>query len=443
MARLLERVGPPPEGTLRCAQRRGFCLFVVGTCAAALSRTAYAVTGTAPQPGQWQPGGVLPRPTDAAAPRSRFLLLDTGGSGGMFGKGDLRHALYDVAFREDGRTGVASGNAGAFLTTDGGFTWRRIRPHPRDAYPDEKAVQYDHIEPGSPGVIWLAETRHPSVARRLWHSTDAGATWEDATVRLPGPLESLWDLIARGEQVRVLGGWKPRSSFRSDDGGRTWQPLELPDGFEPYRAATPASDPRGRLRSLYLLGAERRQNARVPRLLRSDDGGDRWVEIPLPEPAGLPWAFNRATIAFATSEHGMIGLDANGLRFAGHGRWETGAGATASVLVTADGGSSWVRRALPPGELFLTSLWIDPKDPNHAFAGVWNGFVAQRGMPRNGPALYETGDGGETWTVALRGALQINALFGNETGGFWAVGDKTGGAANDVVAILDRTAEAK
>ena len=131
---------------------------------------------------------MFPQVAHYTVPTSRFILLDTGGSGGMFGKGDLRSDLRDVAFEADGRSGVASGNAGAFLTTDGGFSWRRIRRHPKIDYPDQKAVQYNQIELGGPRTIWLAETRHAAIARHLWHSTDAGATWEDAAPRLPGLL---------------------------------------------------------------------------------------------------------------------------------------------------------------------------------------------------------------------------------------------------------------
>jgi photosystem II stability/assembly factor-like uncharacterized protein len=391
------------------------------------------------EPGQWQSGGVFSAPGDDLAAASRFLLLDTGGSGGMFGKGDLRGDLRDVAFLGDGRVGVASGGAGAFLTEDGGLSWRRIRPHPRHAYPDLKGIQYNHVGLDEGGHIWLAETRHPAIGRSLWHSADAGATWDDMAARLPGPLDSLWDLFVRGEHVLVLGGWKPESSYRSADGGRTWQRMALPEGFEPYRAATPASEPADELRTVYLLGAQRRQRARIPRLLRSDDGGSHWREIPLPDPERLPWAFSRATIAFATPDQGMIGLQASGLDFIKHGQWQTDPDSTAGILVTANGGETWVRRALPADELFITTLWQDPADPDHAFAGVWNGFVAQHGMPRNGTALYETLDGGRTWATALRGGLQINAIFALSRDRFWAVGDRTGFSSNDVVAILTRS----
>ena len=398
---------------------------------------ASASSETQPQPGLWQPGGVFadvaPSPQRTT---SRFLLLDTGGSGGMFGQGDLREDLRDVAFWEDGRHGVASGKAGAFFTDDGGLTWRRVREHPRQAYPNEKTIRYDHVELSGPGEIWLVETQPPAAARHLWHSSDAGVTWEDAAARLPGTLESVWDLLARGNHIWVLGGRRPESSFRSEDGGRTWVRMTLPKGFEPYKTAVPASEALDVLGTVYLLGAGRHRQQRIPRLLRSDDAGRHWRELALPDASTLPWAFNRATMAFATPDQGMIGLQAPGLAFQRHGQWDKAPGGSAATLMTSDGGANWDRRELPGEELMITALWQDPAEPSHAFAGVWNGLVAQRGMPRNGPALYETFDGGSRWVVALQGGLQVNAVFGLGASRLWAVGDRTGTGANDVVAIV-------
>ncbi|MBN1557365.1 MAG: hypothetical protein JW951_04390, partial [Lentisphaerae bacterium] len=115
--------------------------------------------------------------------------------------------------------------------------------------------------------------------------------------------------------------------------------------------------------------------------------------------------------------------------------------ATACVFVTADGGATWTQRTLPAGELYVTALWQNPADPDHAFAGVWNGFLAQHGMPRQGPALYETFDAGRNWIVVVRGNPQINAITGLDARRVWAVGDTVGFAANDVVAILTEPGE--
>lgn len=381
----------------------------------------------------WQGGRpeAARRHADMAA---SWLLLDTGGSGGMFGKGDLRSNLRDVAFWTDGRHGVAAGDAGAFYTSDGGLSWRRVRPHPRQAYPDESGIICYRAGISGPREIWVAEGKHPAIGRRLWHSTDAGESWEDAAERFPGKFSSVWDLLVRGPNVWLLGGWEPRASYCSANGGQSWKRLDLPESFEPFLTATPADQPKDTIRTVYLLGAGKAGQTRFPRLLRSDDGGETWREIPLPEPRELPWHFNRATIAFATPEAGVLGLVASGLNSEGHGKWTVESGAVASVLATEDGGRTWRRSLLPAGELYITALCLFPN--GQGYAAVWNGFVAQQGGPRNGPALYRTPDAGRSWEVALRGSRQFNAIFALDTRRVWSVGDVVGFAANDLVAIL-------
>jgi photosystem II stability/assembly factor-like uncharacterized protein len=408
--------------------------------ALALICTAYCARAAS----QWQ-GGTL-----AAADRaesetrgSEFLVLDTGGSGGMFGppgslKGDIRHDLRDVDFWNDGRRGVTCGRGGAFYTRDGGLTWDRIRNHARDDYPDDPGITYYDIELVSPDEIWLAEGKHPAIGRKLWHTTDAGATWEDVAPRFPGAYEGAWGLLARGKQVWVLGGWHPAASYRSDDGGATWQRLKLPAQFQPFHAVTPADAPRDAIATVYLLGAGTDEKGRRqgPALWRSDDAGVHWERVSLPAVATNRWQLARDRIAFASREHGMISLPAEGLRIPKHGVHEKAAGASASVLVTTDAGATWTERRLPNEELSVTALWQDPTDPDHAFAGVLNGFQAQHGTPRQGPALYETFDGGRSWVVVVRGNPQIDAITGLDRQRVWAVGNMEGFTANDVVAIL-------
>ena len=372
---------------------------------------------------------------------STFTVLDTGGSGGMFGQGDIRRDLRDVAFWSDGLRGVTCGPAGVFYTRDGGLSWERIRQQGNDDYPDERGViTYYDIALVSPTEIWLAEGKHPNEGRRLLHSTDGGTTWEDAAERFPGPYKSAWGLLARGQNVWVLGGWNPEASYRSDDGGATWKLLNLPKGVQPFHAVTPADAPHDALHALqtvYLYGSRRLVGGqRNPELYRSDDAGATWVPIPLPPEATKLYQLARDNIAFATRECGMIALPAEGLKLASNNVLEKAPGASASVLVTTDGGQTWTHRFLPNEEMAVTALWLDPTAPAHAFAGVMNGFQAQHGAPRLGPALYETFDAGLTWIAVVRGDSQINAITGLDSRRVWAVGNKEGFVANDVVAIL-------
>jgi len=398
--------------------------------------------------GQWQ-GGWSPKALQSSAPAvavSNWLLLDTGGTGGAhhlaFKLADVRGKLLDVAFWRDGRHGAACGSAGAFYTSDGGLTWKRIKNHPRKEYPDTPAIQYYQVELSGPEEIWLAEGRHPAIGRHLWHSTDAGQTWEDVTKRLPGEFKSIWDLIVRGKQIWLLGGWDPEESYHSRDGGKTWQKLKLPHGFEPFRLVTPANESMEKAKTVYMLGALKDAAHRYPQLFFSDDGGKNWIKKSLPTPKELPWRFSASTLAFASSKEGIIGLEAKGLKLTSRG-WEKESEFGASVLVTSDGGDNWVRRDLPNHELRISALWLNPERPAHGIASVWNKYVARNYGARGGPALYETFDMGKTWSVVIRGKPHINSIFGLDSRRVWAVGNIEGHFGNDLVAILDASTTSK
>jgi len=415
----------------RCGLRPCVCALVLLAACSAHRRESQPW----PFASQWQGGAAPARGGHAPRPGSpvpsQWLVLDTGGSGGMFGKGDIRQNLLDMAFWADGLHGAVCGDAGAFYTDDGGLSWKRIRPHPRKQYPTEKGVRYYAVEMAGPTDLWLAEGKHPAQGRHLWHSTDAGQSWEDAAERFPGKFESVWDLLVRGPHVWLLGGWAPHASYRSDDAGKTWSRLALPEGFEPYRAVTPLSSPTAQLGTVYLLGARRSGRERVARLLRSDDAGRTWREVSLP--ANLPWHFHRSAVSFLTASEGWIGLVPPGLKSVAHGVWRKDPGSNPAVLYTEDGGARWERRELPGDEWYITSLCL--VGGGHGFAAVWNAFVRDPGGPRNGPAIYETHDAGRTWAVTLEGKKHINAIFALDSRRLWAVGDVPGFAKNDLVVI--------
>lgn len=324
-----------------------------------------------------------------AQPTSRWLVIDTGGSGGGFGHGDIRQKLHDVHFW-DNQIGWACGYGGVFRTADGGLTWARVRP---------KRGWY-HVEMTSPDNVWLLEGFHGKGKAKLWHTADNGDTWTEVA---PDTFRGYHDFYCRFGQGWILAGGYP--SYRSRDGGHTWERVHIGGGLEhPFALAIPGDigGPHGY--TIYVLG----QRQGRAHLVKSTDGGDTWTDTGLPAIG----AHHRANVYFATSRRGWV------------------SGLQGALATTEDGGDTWTRVDLPTDQQ-VSALWLDAR--GHGFAGASN---ANFHHPRE--ALYETVDGGRTWVPVFGGRKHVAALFGRGPHTVWAVGDVPGYIPNDLVAILER-----
>lgn len=175
---------------------------------------------------------------------------------------------------------------------------------------------------------------------------------------LPGQsITSVW--AEPGPPIRVLAVSEGQL-LSSQNGGRTWEPVEPFDGSTPINALVQAGDPP----AVYVSAEDGRRAV-------SQDGGVTWsaleagaamAELPskaqmtlvLPGPAGKPPALIRGT---------QSGLD-----------------------VSADGGETWVSVDLPvPGG--VAALARDPERRDRLYAATEGGY------------LLESGDRARTWHV--------------------------------------------
>jgi len=340
--------------------------------------------------GTWQSAPCLPsQASSEQLPSSRFLVLDTGGSGGGFGQGDVRQKLHDVFFWNE-KLGWTSGYGGVFHTEDGGLTWTRMKP----------AGGWYQIEMTGPEDIWLLEGKHPGGMGNawLWHSVDGGKTWEE---QLKGKIGHYWDMYCRGQERWVLCAGFP--SYHSNDGGISWNQVNLQGMLQVVlKVAIPADVPTPEGFVVYVFGFHQQR----ARLVKSVDGGHSWTVVALPEEAP---AYVYARLHFATSRMGWIGLSEG------------------KILFTANGGDSWEWRNLP-SDRAVSALWFDQL--GRGFAAVQNtDFFRFR------EALFETRDGGRSWVPVLAGAKHVSALFGLGPGRLWAVGDVPGFVPNDLVVV--------
>ena len=132
------------------------------------------------------------------------------------------------------------------------------------------------------GTLWAAANDAGGHAR-VCRSDDGGATWDGGA--LPG--ERAWH-VREGRNGEVYAGVKPAGLLRSDDRGRSWQPVlglnDHPTRGEWWEGGA------GLVLHTILLPPGR--NGRiyagisVAGLFRSDDGGATWCEARAGLPAG-------------------------------------------------------------------------------------------------------------------------------------------------------------
>jgi photosystem II stability/assembly factor-like uncharacterized protein len=253
---------------------------------------------------------------------------------------------------------------GIFTSTDGGETWmptHRGLPQPGRAPLEMLSLAMASSQPG----FLYAGTVGWGVAR----SARAGVGWRIGveTGLNDGFVELLKFHPSRPGTVYVGLDWKSPGdrSFRSTDGGRTWQPFArglTQDGWTDLAFDPADAD---------LLYAQTSAG-----ISKSTDGGDTWVHIS--DQRGRIAALGRQTLLAAD-----CGLAKS-----------TDEGRTWNVKIpceTPDGNSA----------RSLRSLWVNPKD----LRNVYVQFDVHAPTHPSGPSqeVFRSQDGGTTWKVlALR-----------------------------------------
>jgi len=344
--------------------------------------------------GRWQ-GYEYPLYKGKEKVKTNYLILDTGGSGGGFGQGDVHSHLNDIYFWDE-NTGVSCGYGGVFRTDDGGFTWKRLR---------EKGSWY-YIGMTGKDEIWLLEGFHGQPRANLYLSKDGGKTWEK--ILSEEKLHGWADLFCSGDIIWVIGG--DFSSFYSNDRGKTWKEIGF---WGSHKISIPgdymSSNDGGY--TVYILCDHRSKETQKPYLKKSKDGGNTWENIELPEEFNNMKSAHRWSLFFVDSMKGWIGLSEG------------------NIAYTEDGGKTWELRKIEGCNQDVVALWFDKIGRGFAAVGNWD-------INHLKDALYMTDDGGKTWRSVLSGQKQINSIFGFGPDKIWACGTQPSLIPNDLIVIL-------
>jgi photosystem II stability/assembly factor-like uncharacterized protein len=239
-----------------------------------------------------------------------------------------------VGMGEHAIRGVMTGSGdGVYRSTDAGRTWKKI------GLDESRQVSRIVVDPRNPDVVFVAVQGNytaPSKQRGIYKSTDGGATWKQVLFvdERTGAAElsmdahnprilyaAMWEHGRRPWQV--ISGGPGSGLWKSVDGGETWEKMTkgLPEQMGKMAIAVSRSNPDkvyaliesdsySAARGLYVssdAGASWRQVTNEPRLLqrawyyielfidpkdenriyvlaapmlRSNDGGKTWEEIP-------------------------------------------------------------------------------------------------------------------------------------------------------------------
>ena len=369
---------------------RRFIAYLPLLLAGALIKTVNAV-------GLWQESPLYSADThssDTLTTHYRYRILDTGGTGGMGGKGDVHNGLRSVDFW-DNTHGWAAGEGGVFKTDDGGMTWRRILPA------GKAPAYWWRVRMRGPDEIWALKRYHGLPRAGLFRSRDGGSTWTEI---LKGRLRSAADLYVRGQDIFVLCG--DYANYRSSDGGRTWRGEKF-DGLlhGTIAISRPGGAGPGQGNRIFVLGHFHRKI----RLIRSDDSGQTWHIVPLPSEASAHYL--NAVMFFASDLLGGIGLNSG------------------TLLFTADGGRNWSATSGSPNGKGVTAIWMDRGG---------NGFFAtQNNNPASpGLALTQADFRNGIYIPAQTAAVEFHEIVALSSR-LLAVGTVKGMIPNDAVIMID------
>lgn len=278
-------------------------------------------------------------------------------------------------------------SAGVYKTTDGGRSWERVTDH----HTERKNMDYGWITQWGPSVRCLAIS--PSDPDRLVFGTsghvfltqDGGATWqqrycrqfEDGRFTGTGlEVTCFHDVVFDPHDARrVYFCYYDIGLLISDDLGGTFRRshVGMKHANNCFTVLVDPDDPR----KLWAGTGEWSRN--VGDVCRSEDRGETWTVVGAPE-TGLPVGQTRSLVLDPESPPGRRTLF---VTVSGHG-----------IFKSEDDGLSWgaINDGLPEEAARQPCrLVMNPADGAHL-------RVALGGNPPSGSGVYETRDGGDTWT---------------------------------------------
>ena len=304
----------------------------------------------------------------------------------------------------DPLTGWAVNSDGSIVkTTDGGDSWK-VQLSAPGAY--LRCVGFANANVGWVGTL--------SLNRRLFHTTDGGATWTRVS-----PLPSLAPVAICGisvvsDQIVFASGTNRPTDFprmmKTTDGGRNWTAWDMSahasilidtwfkDALHGWVVGGKADEPTPTSRDKL-----------KPVVLETTDGGATWTNRLAGLEAAFPFGEWGWKIQFLSDQVGFVSLE----NFS-----------EAAILKTSDGGLTWTRLIINDAQGNVNLEGVGFIDEQQGWVGGWGpGGFGSPGQPQG--LSSATTDGGQNWTDANEIGLFINRFrfFGSPVTVGYASGD--------------------
>lgn len=285
---------------------------------------------------------------------------------------------------------ITCADIGVFRSENAGLTWKNSWTGvPRNW---RNTMYWAEFDPEVKGVVWGASSRIHDIPRwrvfrgldwDTWQggvvkSSDGGRTWVKSSNGLPeGPVTHLLlDPRSPKESRTVYAASMMNGVFRSDDGGQNWTRKSAGIAGERPAVWRMAMDEKG---ALYVLLARRTPRAEPGSpvegaLYRSEDRGESWSAVPLPEGVNGP-------MGLAVEPAGS-----NRLLLAAWPRFDKTAPsgiARGGLYLSTDRGASW--KPVLQNMQHAFDVTFDARRPGRAYACGFGGWV------------WRSDDAGETW----------------------------------------------
>ena len=288
---------------------------------------------------------------------------------------------------DGGRTWDAVGNKFVYEGTPGTHQWYDGTPHPWEF------ARVWHLEPSltDPNTVYAGVQD-----AAMFRTTDGGQNWQELKGLRTHESGPNWQpgagglclhtiLIDPSNPERIFIAISAAGAFRTDDGGRTWKPINrglksqgIPNpnaevGHCVHRIAMHPSRPR-------TLFMQKHWD-----VMRSDDAGDSWHEVS----GNLPTDFGFAMDVHAHEPETVyvVPIKSDSEHFPPDGQLR--------VYRSRTGGNEWepLTKGLPQRECYVNvlrdAMAVDSLDSCGVYFGTTGGQV------------YASADGGDTWTAVV------------------------------------------